>query len=61
VGLLATFHAKRRAPITAMLRPRPLELLTQSFGTNGFAVGAASLPGGAGIPPFPAQRHEKTH
>jgi hypothetical protein len=61
VGLAATLHAKSRAPITARRRPRPSKYQGYSFGTNGFAVGAPSLPGGAGIPGFHAQRHHKTH
>jgi hypothetical protein len=32
-----------------------------SFGTNGFAVGAPSLPGGAASRLFQADRHEKDH
>jgi len=39
-----------RAPITARRRPRPSKSRRDSFGTNGFAVGAPSLPAGAGIP-----------
>jgi hypothetical protein len=32
-----------------------------SFGTNGFAVGAPSLPGGAASRPFHAERHKNDH
>jgi hypothetical protein len=61
VGPLATLRPKSRAQITARRRPRPSKYRGYSFGTNGFAVGAPSLPDGAGIPAFRAQRHEETH
>jgi len=54
VGLLKTFHLKCRAPITAWRRPRISMWQSHTFDP-------ASLPDGAGIPAFPAQRSEKTH
>jgi len=45
VGRPQTLHPKRRAPITAMLRPRISMWQSHSFDP-------ASLPGGAGIPAF---------
>jgi hypothetical protein len=61
VGPLGTSHLNCGAPITAMRRPRPSKSPRDSFGTNGFAVGAPSLPGGAGIPAFQARRPKETH
>ena len=54
VGPLETLHPKCGAPITVMRRPRPSKSQRDSFGS-------ASLPDGAGIPAFQAQRSKETH
>jgi len=52
--------------MTAVDRRRAVSSTTRNaqrhcIGTNGFAVGAPSLPGGAAGRPFRAERHEKEH
>jgi hypothetical protein len=54
VGRPQTLHPKRRAPITAMRRPRISMCQRHTFDP-------ASWPGGAGIPAFQAQRSWTTH